>query len=434
MATGLSRVLQQLQQGGGPTDGQLLGRFVAGRDEAAFAALVRRHGPMVLGVCRRVLHDFHHAEDAFQATFLVLARKAASLAGGGSLGGWLHGVAYHTALRAGAALGRRRSRERPMSDVPHPSIAPPEPRDWLPLLDRELSLLPERYRAVIVACDLEGRTRKEAARLLGVSEGTLSSRLARGRTLLARRLANCGVALSGGALAVAMGEGAASAALPAALVCSTARAAALVAAGQVAGASAPAVVLMRGVMKAMLLRKLRLVVGAVVVLLALGAVGVGYQAGGGSGAAQAAPPDKPQNELEALRNENELLKLNLQVVLEKVRAQETELHAVRKDLAAAKAAPPTAPFVYNTTDWNTLLNANNSNPVLSCLPSTINSQQPFAGISTLQGLVVRDAASDPVKDAEAAVKALREAKDKEGQRKAAEALEQAMKKLKEQLK
>src|SRR5689334_23013691 len=111
MATGLNQVLQHLQQaGGGLTDGQLLRRFVATRDEGAFAALVRRHGPMVLAVCRRVLHDFHHAEDAFQATFLVLTRKAASLVVGRSLGCWLHGVAYHTALRAGAVVTRTRAR------------------------------------------------------------------------------------------------------------------------------------------------------------------------------------------------------------------------------------------------------------------------------------------------------------------------------------
>src|SRR6478672_3819234 len=108
MATGFRQVLQHLQHsGGGLTDGQLLARFVAARDEASFAALVRRHGPMVLGVCRRVLRDLHDAEDAFQATFLVLACKAASVLKRESVSCWLHGVAYHTALRAGAALARR---------------------------------------------------------------------------------------------------------------------------------------------------------------------------------------------------------------------------------------------------------------------------------------------------------------------------------------
>jgi hypothetical protein len=183
-------------------------------------------------------------------------------------------------------------------------------------------------------------------------------------------------------------------------------------------------------MKAMLLKKLRLAVGAVMVLVALGAVGVGYQAGGGSGAAQAAPPDKPQNELEALRKENELLKLNLQVVLEKVQAQETELHAVRKDLAAAKAAPPAPPFAYNTVDWASPLTTCNNNALMGAL---ILSDRTF-NITPYSALSCQTPASDPLTDAEAAVKALREAKDKEGQRKAAEALDRAMKKLKEQLK
>src|ERR1700739_4066963 len=112
MRNGLPEVLEQLEHAcGGLTDGKLLARFAATRDEASFAALVRRHGPMVLGVCRRVLGHFHDAEDAFQAPFLVLARKARSVVKRESVSCWLHGVAYHTALRAGAALGRRRARE-----------------------------------------------------------------------------------------------------------------------------------------------------------------------------------------------------------------------------------------------------------------------------------------------------------------------------------
>jgi RNA polymerase sigma factor (sigma-70 family) len=315
MATGLKHVLEHLQQAsGGHSDRQLLARFRGTRDEAAFAALVRRHGAMVLGVCRRLLHDFHEAQDAFQATFLVLAAKAPSLVVNESLGCYLYGVAYRTALQARVRSARRRARERPMKDLPHPEVTPAEARDWLPLLDQELSLLPEKYRAAIVVCDLEGRTRKEAARLLGIAEGTLSSRLARGHALLARRLASRGVTLSGGGLAVVMAQGAASAAVPAGLVNSTARAAVLVAAGQVAGAT-PTVLLMKEVMKAMLLKKLCQVVGAVMVLVALGAGGFGYLAGGGSRPAQAAPPDRPLSELEALRKENELLKRNLQAGL-----------------------------------------------------------------------------------------------------------------------
>jgi len=402
MATGLRRVLGQLQQtGGGLSDRQLLARFVAARDETAFAALVRRHGPMVLGACRRVLRDYHDAEDAWQATFLVLARKAASLAVGESLGCWLYGVAYRAALEAREFNARRRGREVPMGGVPHPDVAPSEPQDWRPLLDRELNLLPEKYRAPIVLCDLEGRPRREAARLLGATEGTLSSRLARGRALLAKRLTRCGVALSGGALTVALSEGAASAQVPAALVWSTAKAAAHVAAGRMMAGSTPAVLLMKGVMKAMLLKKLRLVVGAVVVLAALGAVGFGYQAGSGPGAVQAAQPDKPRSEVEALRRENELLKLNLEVVLEKVRAQEAELRTLRGQAADAAKLPPHALHL---------------------------EYQRYLALKML-GEAVH---SDPLGEAESALKALREAKDKEGQRRATEALEKAREQLKQQ--
>ena len=329
MATSLHRVLQHLQQGNsGLKDGQLLARFVAARDETSFAALVQRHGPMVFGVCHRILRDYHDAEDAFQATFLLLARKAGSVVKRDSLGCWLYQVAYHTALEASTANTRRRSREKPMKDMPPPEVTQSEAQDWRPLLDRELNLLPEKYRVAIVLCDLEARTRKDAARLLSISEGTLSSRLARGRTLLAKRLTRCGVALSGGALAVALSQ-CASAQLSTGLVNLTAKAAALVAAGNTAAVSTTAVLLMKGVMKAMLMKKLRLVAGAVLVAVALGAIGLGFQGGNGSGSVQAAPPDKPRNELEALRRENELLKLNLEVVLEKVRAQEAELRELR---------------------------------------------------------------------------------------------------------
>jgi RNA polymerase sigma factor (sigma-70 family) len=424
MATGLGQVLQHLQRaGGGQTDGQLLARFAATRDEASFAALVRRHGPMVLGVCRRVLGHFHDAEDAFQATFLVLATKAASVVKRESVSCWLHGVAYHTALRAGAALGRRRARERQVDDMPHPQVMPAEAQDWLPLLDRELNRLPEKYRAAIVLCDLEGRSRREAARLLRLPEGTLSSRLATGRQMLAKRLAGCGVALSGGALAVTLAQGTASAQVPLALAGSTVKASLLVAAGQAAGVSTPAAVLMKGVMKAMLLKKLRMAIGAVMVLVALGTVGIAYQAAVGAGAARAAPPDKPVSEMEALRKENELLKLNLQVVLEKVRAQENELQGLRKDLAASSYLRPHEGRVVLDLD-------NDSHPDLFVANSRLYLSKSDGTILD----ITRADTADPVKEAESALKALREAKDKNGKRRAADALEKATKKLRETLK
>jgi RNA polymerase sigma factor (sigma-70 family) len=416
MATGLEKVLAHLQPAGGPTDGQLLARFVAARDEPAFAALVRRHGPMVLGLCRRVLRDFHDAEDAFQATFLVLARKAASVVRRESVGCWLHQVAYHTALEARATTARRRARERPMSELSHPEVAPAEAQDWRPLLDRELGRLPDKYRAAIVLCDLEGRPRKEAARQLRVPEGTLSSRLAAGRRLLAKRLAGSGLALSAGALAQA--------AVPAALVTSTTRAAMLVAAGQLAAGATPAAVLMTGVMKAMLLRKLRLAVGAVMLLVAFGAVGVGYRAGDRSGTAAAAPPDKPAGELETLRKENELLRLNLQIVLEKVRGQETELAGLRKQVTSYLR--PTEGAVVADVDSDGWIDV-----------ATVNGKLFIAqkdGSIRWNDVVGQVSSATAVKEAEDALKALREAKDKDGRRRATDALEKALKKLREQQK
>src|SRR6266498_2094287 len=179
-----------LRDGAGLTDGQLLESFLSGNDEAAFEVLVRRHGPMVWGVCRRVLRDHHDAEDAFQATFLVLVRKAASVVPRELVGNWLYGVAYRTATSAKAMNARRRVKER--------SAAKPEAceeaawTDVRPLLDEELSRLPDKYRIPIVLCDLEGETRREAARQLGWPEGTLSTRLRAGRHLLAKALARRG--------------------------------------------------------------------------------------------------------------------------------------------------------------------------------------------------------------------------------------------------
>jgi RNA polymerase sigma factor (sigma-70 family) len=332
MATNLSKVLEHLHQilappGGDLTDGQLLARFVAARDEASFAALVRRHGPMVLGVCRRLLRHAQDAEDCFQATFLVLARKATAVKRE-SVGSWLYAVAYRTALEARAVNARRRRHERQVEDMPHPEVMPSESQDWRPWLDHELNRLPEKYRAVIVACDLEGRSRKEAAHLLGLAEGTVSSRLARGRHLLAKRLARHGLALSGGALAAAITEGAASAHVPAALVLSTTKAAA----GPLTAVSTAVGILTKGVLKTMFLAKLKLAVGAVMIVTVLGASGLVYRALGQSAPAEKRSDGKPMTELERLRHENELLKLNLEVVLEKVRAQEAELRTLRESI------------------------------------------------------------------------------------------------------
>src|SRR5438874_5672646 len=185
-----------MHDGAGLSDGQLLECFLARPDEAAFEALVRRHGPMVLGVCRRVLRNAHDAEDAFQATFLVLVRKAASLRRREAVGNWLYGVAYRTALQARATAARRRLKEAQMRspDSQDSTAASVVRLELQALLDRELSRLPQKYQAPIVLCDLLGKTKREAAADLGCPEGTVSSRLARGRELLRRRLARQGLA------------------------------------------------------------------------------------------------------------------------------------------------------------------------------------------------------------------------------------------------
>src|SRR5437588_199324 len=155
--------------GGGTTDGELLARFLVSRDHAALAALVRRHAPMVWGVCRRLLPHHHDAEDAFQATFLVLVRKAAAVPGR-AVAGWLFGVARQTAVRLRATAAKQRRREAQVVTMPEPT--PAEVRDDMQAeLDEELGRLPEHYRGVVVLCDLEGATRKEAARQLGLPEG-----------------------------------------------------------------------------------------------------------------------------------------------------------------------------------------------------------------------------------------------------------------------
>lgn len=250
-----------LRDGTGVSDGQLLDDFISRSDGAALAALVQRHGPMVWGVCRRVLYSYHDAEDAFQATFLVLVRKAPSITPRSMVANWLYGVAHQTALKARATANTRKGRERQVVEMPEPETAGPSQwDDLLPVLDEELSRLPDKYRAVLVLCDLEGRTRKAAARHLGVPEGTVAGWVARARVMLAKRLTQRGVILSGGALATILSRNAASAELPNSVAASTIKAASLFAAGQTAGMiSVKAAALTEGVLKTMFVMKLKTV-------------------------------------------------------------------------------------------------------------------------------------------------------------------------------
>jgi RNA polymerase sigma factor (sigma-70 family) len=241
MATNqLSEVIHPLRRAlflrgeAGLTDGQLLQEYLSRREEAALAALVRRHAPMVWGVCRRVLRHHHDAEDAFQATFLVLVRKAASIASPELLANWLYGVAHQTALKARATTAKRQARARQVTPMPEPAATERDLwHDLEPLLDQELCQLSDIYRVAIVLCDLEGKTRKEAARQLGVPEGTLAARLARGRGMLAKRLARRGLVVSGASLAALLAP-TASASTPTSVVVATIKAASLFAAGPAA--------------------------------------------------------------------------------------------------------------------------------------------------------------------------------------------------------
>jgi hypothetical protein len=307
----------------------------------------------------------------------------------------------------------------------HPATAPAEAQDWRPLLDRELDALPEKYRSAIILCDLEGRTRRQAARQLGVCEGTLSSRLAAGRRLLAGRLTRRGLTLSGGALAAALAEGA-SAAVPAPWVVATARAAALVAAGRAAAAATPAAVLMREVLKTMLLTKLKFTVAAMAVAVVLGGGGLAYRAAGQPAPADRRAEVRPLTELEVLRREVDLLKINLELVLDKVRAQEVEIRALKDRAggqrpASGSVSPSLTPF-----GWAAPKSGAPDRP----REHTSAPPQP-AGNAGKSDRPAGNRTADVVDELEAALKALREARDTEGQRRAADALEKALRKLRE---
>jgi len=278
-----------------PSDAQLLSTFVQSKDEAAFETLVRRHGPMVFGVSRRLLGNEHDAADVFQAVFLVLARKAAAIRTPDVLGAWLYNVAYRTSMKARAAIHKRKTREGTVNVMPEPVVEVEPVDDVLQLLDEELRALPAKYQTPVVLCDLQGQSRKAAAEMLQVPEGTISSRLATGRKKLADRLRRRGVAVTAVTLATILAQNTASAAVPAPLVAITVKAALPSAAGQtVAGlVSANAVNLSQGVLHSMLLAKLQLLLLAVVTPFLIGAALVGFVAQD--------PPDDEANALATLK-------------------------------------------------------------------------------------------------------------------------------------
>jgi RNA polymerase sigma factor (sigma-70 family) len=260
-------------------DRELLRRFAEHRDEAAFRALVCRHGPMVHRVCLRILGGEHDAEDAWQAAFLVLAQRAAAVGPVESVGGWLFGVSSRLARKMRTGLARRRAREgRVAEKAAADPLAEISLREAQQLLDRELTRLPEKYQAPLILCCLEGLTRDEAALHLGLPVRTLKSRLERGRELLRTRLERHGLPLSGALLTAVLCRPRASAALPAPLVDRMVRAAILVAAGNstISELSAEVAALAEGVTKTMFLNKLQLttaVLMGMVLLLGLALAG-----------------------------------------------------------------------------------------------------------------------------------------------------------------
>jgi RNA polymerase sigma factor (sigma-70 family) len=372
------RTLYGVGTAAGLTDGQLLRRFAdrrveateaVGAAEAAFAALVDRHGPMVWGVCRRALGNTHDAEDAFQATFLILARRAGAVREE-TLGRWLHGVARRVAVRARQEAERRRF--VPARTLPQPPGDPArevELADLRIVVQEELGLLPERYRAAIELCHLHGLTHEEAARRLGWSARTIKSRLAAGRDRLRGRLARRGLAPRATALTAAL-SGEVSAAVPDRLVRSTVRAATLSTTGGIGTFPASVAALATGAMKAMLLSKMKHV--AVVAILALattGAIARAFQGPGPSEAGAAphrATPDPPRP-----ANADDLSKIIEDLV------KQVRLHQVHG--RKAEALDSVRRLADTVQDWETAIRSGNA-PAEGDQPAQTASQQILSGM------------------------------------------------------
>lgn len=273
-------------------DGELLREFITLHREDAFAELVRRHGPMVMGVCRRLLGNRQDAEDAFQVTFLILGKNASSVRKPQMLGSWLFGVARRVSRKAQNASARRRAAHNRLINMltnSRPDADPPV--ELLQFLDEEIDRLPAQYRAAIVTCYLEGKTNREAAKVLGWPEGTLVTRLNRAKEALRAKAASRGMTLSTAALGTALTQQfAQSAPLPTALIASTAKAASIHAVGKGVSAvlSVRAVSLLHDASRMIFLTKVKIISAVAAALIILGASAVvvtsklGSQSGSGS--------------------------------------------------------------------------------------------------------------------------------------------------------
>jgi RNA polymerase sigma factor (sigma-70 family) len=316
------------------SDAELLARMTGQGDQEALGALVQRHGPMVLAVCRRLLRDSHDVSDAFQATFLVLLRKWASLRQPDQLGPWLHGVAYRTASRLRQRAARRATVTEDLDAIIGPSV---EPLDELArqevraIIDEEVQCLPGKYRLPVVLCYLQGKSYAEAAQSLGWPAGTVSVRLARAREHLRRRLVRRGVS-AGLAGALLAGEAKAMS-VPVGLLAATLNAGAAAAGGVPAGISETVLTLTEGVLHAMSMQKLKsaLVAGFFVMGLTVTVLGVVSWQGTGKVAAQVPreTPDERGPAKERAADEDRSLQeqeRSLMLQLEKIRLQRAELN------------------------------------------------------------------------------------------------------------
>jgi RNA polymerase sigma factor (sigma-70 family) len=300
----LSHYLRRLtaRYGDSATDHELLQRFVARREESAFAALVERHAAMVLGLCRSILRNHHDAEDIFQAVFLVLARKAGSIRKGDCVGSWLYAVAYRLAHKARVRAGKRHVCERraamPAEQTPMDEVTWGELRD---ILHEEVSRLPEKYRAAVVLCYWEGRTHEQAGQQLGCAKSTIKDRLEKARAMLRKRLARRGLMLPAAWFAASLSEGT-SAAVSVELVQTTVRGALLFSLGQMPEGivSSKAVACAQSALQTMLVSKLKYGLALVLMLGVLG---------GGAGMTafykMAAPENEPEASATAAEPKNE---------------------------------------------------------------------------------------------------------------------------------
>jgi RNA polymerase sigma factor (sigma-70 family) len=335
------------------SDAQLVQRFANLGEETAFEALVRRHGPLVWDVCRRVLHRYHDAEDVFQATFLVLARKAGAIRKRQSVASWLYGVALRLAWKVRASRGAGKG-GYPFSAAREAAADPAElaaRQELAQIIDEEVQRLPEKYRLPIVVCYLAGKTNEQAARELQWPLGTVKIRLARGRALLARRLARRGLALSATLAGVGVSETMAGAPLPIGLPFATARAAAAFAATSASGTAGTAAALARSALKSMLLARIRITA----LLLAVSAA----FAGGSVWLAQ--PRDQVRGEAR-----------RIETLLPRLEASRQDMPLVAEQLPFGAVARMGTPWfrhqqsdnqVLFSADGKTLFSANPSEPI-----------------------------------------------------------------------